>query len=170
MAELVSLRQQTGALESGELFKFEIFFKPNQNTFSADLYQSSFEKVIDYATTYGGALITVEGHSDPMGYLRKKKQGEAELVLGRIKQSARNLSLSRAIAVRDSVIAFAEKKSISLDPSQFAVVGHGIANPRSGICGADPCPPKTEKEWRDNMRVEFRILQVEAEAEVFNPL
>jgi ABC-type nitrate/sulfonate/bicarbonate transport system substrate-binding protein/outer membrane protein OmpA-like peptidoglycan-associated protein len=170
VAELVAHRQQTGAMDSGELFKFEIFFKPNQNTFSADLYQQAFDKVIDYATTYGGALVTIEGHSDPLGYLRKKKKGEQELVLGRIKQSAKNLSLSRAIAVRDSVINFANRKNVSLDPSQFAVVGHGIANPKSGICGADPCAPKTEKEWRDNMRVEFRIIQVEAEAEVFNPL
>ena len=170
VAELVAHRQQTGAMDSGELFKFEIFFKPNQNTFVADLYQQAFDKVIDYATTYGGALVTIEGHSDPLGYLRKKKKGEQELVLGRIKQSAKNLSLSRAIAVRDSVINFANRKNVSLDPSQFAVVGHGIANPKSGICGADPCAPKTEKEWRDNMRVEFRIIQVEAEADVFNPL
>ncbi len=170
VAELVAQRQQQGSLDSGELFKFEIYFKPNQNSFAADLYQQSFDKVIDYATTYGGALITIEGHSDPLGYLRKKKKGEQELVLGRIKQSAKNLSLSRAIAVRDSVITFAGRKNVSLDPSQFAVVGHGIANPKSGICGSDPCAPKTEKEWRDNMRVEFRILQVEAEAEVFNPL
>ncbi len=170
VAELVARRQQQGSLDSGELFKFEIFFKPNQNTFVADLYQGSFEKVIDYATTYGGALVTIEGHSDPLGYLRKKKAGEQELVLGRIKQSAKNLSLSRAIAVRDSVIGFAKSREVSLDPSQFAVVGQGIANPKSGICGSDPCAPKTEKEWRDNMRVEFRILQVEAEASVFNPL
>ncbi len=170
VAELITSRQQQGSLDSGELFKFEIFFQPNQNSFSADLYQDSFARILDYATTYGGALITIEGHSDPLGYLKKKKKGEKELVLGRVKQSAKNLSLSRAIAVRDSVISYGNNQSISLDPSQFAVIGHGIANPKSGICGSDPCPPKTEKEWRDNMRVEFRILQVEAEASVFNPL
>lgn len=170
VAELVVRRQQTGALNRGELFRFEIFFQPNQNTFSVDLYQDSFERVIDYATTYGGALITIEGHSDPMEYLRQKKNGASELVLGQIKQSAKNLSLSRALAVRDSIIGFANTKHISLDASQFAVVGHGIANPSSGICGTEPCAPQNEQEWRENMRVEFRILQVEAEAEVFNPL
>ena len=51
-----------------------------------------------------------------------------------------------------------------------AVVGHGIAKPRGGLCGDDPCPPKNEREWRDNMRVEFRIIQVEAESDVFKPL
>jgi len=170
VASVVARRQQQGTLATGELFSFEIFFKPNQNTFSADLYQEAFDKVIDLASTYGGAIITVEGHSDPMGYLRKRKAGEPEVVLGRIKQSAKNLSLSRAVAVRESIIAHAAAAGINLDPSQFAVVGHGMANPKSGICGTDPCAPKNEREWRDNMRVEFRIIQVEAEDTVFKPL
>ncbi len=74
------------------------------------------------------------------------------------------------MAVRDSVITFAKQQGITLDTSQFAVVGHGLTRPRSGICGEEPCAPKTEREWRDNMRVEFRILQVEAESSVFRPL
>jgi outer membrane protein OmpA-like peptidoglycan-associated protein len=170
VAAVVARRQQQGTLAAGEIFSFEIYFKPNQNSFSVDLYKDAFDKVIDLASTYGGALITVEGHSDPMGYLRKKKAGESELVLGRIKQSAKNLSLSRAVAVRDSIVAHAESAGISLDPSQLAVVGHGIADPKSGLCGADPCAPKDEREWRDNMRVEFRVIQVEAEESVFRPL
>lgn len=169
VAAVVTRKQQQGTLSEGALFGFEIFFQPNQNAFSVDLYQTDFSKVIDLASTYGGALITVEGHSDPMGYLSEKKTGKPELVLGRIKQAAKNLSLSRAVSVRDSVIAFAKQKGISLDESQFAVVGHGISRPRNGNCGTEPCPPKNEKEWRDNMRVEFRILQVEAEASVFKP-
>lgn len=170
VAAVVARKQRQGTLGEGELFSFEIFFKPNQNQFSADLYQESFDKVIEYASTYGGALITVEGHSDPLGYLQKLKEGQPEVVLGRIKQSAKNLSLSRAVAVRDSLIAFAQGKGLTLDAAQFAVVGHGIAKPKSGLCGNEPCAPKTEREWHDNMRVEFRVLQVEAESAVFKPL
>lgn len=170
VAAVVTRRQQQGNLDEGELFSFEIFFEPNQNDFSPDLYQDAFKRVIDLASTYGGALITVEGHSDPMGYLRDKKAGKPEVVLSRVKQSAKNLSLSRAIAVRNSITNFAEGEGITLDPSQFAVVGLGLARPRSGLCGEDPCAPKSEREWRDNMRVEFRILQVEAESSVFRPL
>lgn len=170
VAAVVARKQQQGTLAEGELFSFEIFFQPNQNTFSADLYQADFAKVIDLASTYGGALITIEGHSDPMGYLKDKKDGKPEVVLTRVKQAAKNLSLSRSVAVRDNIIAYARQKGISLDESQFAVVGHGIAKPRNGVCGADPCAPKTEREWRDNMRVEFRIIQVEAESSVFKPL
>lgn len=170
VASLVTRKQQTGALSEGELFRFEVFFKPNQKTFAEDLYKDSFDRVISLASTYGGAIITIEGHSDPLGYLRKKSNGEPAVVLGQIKQSAKNLSIGRAQSVRDSIISYANRQSIGLDASQFAVVGHGIGQPATGICNRDPCPPKTEQEWRSNMRVEFRILQVEAEESVFKPL
>ncbi len=170
VAQLVSARQKQNQLDDSELFSFEVFFEPNQNHFSQDLYQQDFKRVIHLASTYGGAVITVEGHSDPMGYLRSKKKGEPTVVLGRIKQSAKNLSLTRAQAVRDSVIEFAKTESVSLDPAQFALVGQGISAPATGVCGEDPCAPKTETEWRSNMRVLFRIIQVEAESNVFAPL
>ena len=134
------------------------------------MYGDDFEKVVKLAETYGGAVITVEGHSDPLGYLRKKKQNATAIVLGRTKQSARNLSISRATEVRNSIVRFAERKGAVLDTSQFAVVGHGIAKPRTGICGSEPCAPKNEQEWRSNMRVQFNIIQIEAEADVFKPL
>ena len=170
VAALVARKQQQGALDQSELFKFEVFFKPNQKRFSVDLYQDAFDKVIDLASTYGGAIITIEGHSDPLGYLRKKKERANNVVLGRIKQSARNLSIGRSQAVRDNIIAYAAERGIALDATQFAVVGHGIAQPVTGMCGTDPCAPKTEQAWRSNMRVEFRIIQVEAEESVFKPL
>lgn len=170
VASVVARRQQQGNLSEGEIFSFEVFFKPNQDRFLADQYEDAFKQVINLATTYGGAIITVEGHSDPMGYLRQKKEGAPAVVLSRTQQSAKNLSLSRASAVRDAVIAYASNSGMSLDTSQFALVGHGITQPRSGMCGSDPCAPKTEQEWYDNMRVEFRIIQIEAESSVFKPL
>ncbi|MBI5210580.1 MAG: ABC transporter substrate-binding protein [Elusimicrobia bacterium] len=170
VARVVSERQKKGNLDDSGLFSFEVFFKPNQAGFPTTLYEDSFKKAIDLASTYGGAVMTVEGHSDPLGYLRKVKEGEVEAVLKRQRQAALNLSLSRAIAVRDTLVAYGKQKGITLDPSQFAVVGQGITKPRSGMCGSDPCAPKSEKEWLDNMRVEFRIIQVEAEEAVFKPL
>lgn len=167
---VVSKLQQQGRLEDGELYSFEVYFAPNQNSFSADLYQDAFNRVIELATTYGGALITVEGHSDPMQYLKSKKGNASALVLGQIKQSAKNLSYSRAQSVRDVLLQYASSRSIILDPSQFVVAGHGIAMPKTGVCGDELCVPKNEAEWKSNMRVVFRIIQVEAEASVFNPL
>lgn len=170
VARVVSKKQAQGTLDQGGLFSFEIFFKPNQNDFSAELYKDAFDKAIKLASTYGGAIITVEGHSDPLGYLKGKKQNNPELVLKQIRQSAKNLSLSRANSVRDSLLAYAQTKGINLDPSQLAVIGYGIDKSKTGMCGSDPCAPKTEQEWLDNMRVEFRIVQVEAESSVFKPL
>jgi len=170
VATVVAKKQQQGTLGDDALFDFEVFFQPNQKSFSADMYQTEFDQVIDYAFTYGGALITVEGHSDPMQYLRLKKKGASDVELRRTRQSARNLSLARAMAVRDAVIEYAARKGVPLDPTQFAVVGQGIEAPKSGVCGSDPCAPQNEQQWRDNMRVQFRIIQVEAEAEVFQPL
>lgn len=170
VASVIQRKQQQDALSEGELFSFEVYFKPNQNSFSADMYAEAFDKVIDLASTYGGAIITVEGHSDPLGYLKAQKKGSGDIVLTRIKQSAKNLSLSRANAVRKSLIGYAGSRDILLDETQFAVVGHGILKPRNGMCGSEPCAPKTEQEWRDNMRVEFRIIQIEAETSVFKPL
>lgn len=170
VAKFVEKRRVAGKLAEGELFAFEILFKPNQNTFSPEMYKDEFNKVVDLASTYGGAIIIVEGHSDPMGYLRKKKQREQEVVLKRTKQAAKNLSLTRATAVRDNIMDYAKSKGVSLDSSQFTVVGHGISQPKTGMCGEDPCPPKTKEEWESNMRVAFRLIQVEAEEAVFTPL
>jgi len=170
VAGIVARRQSQGRLGEGELFGFEVQFKPNQDRFATESYADAFKRVVNLAATYGGAVITVEGHSDPLGYLRAKQDGAAQIVLARTQQSAKNLSVSRAISVRDSVIAYAKAQGISLDASQFAVVGHGIEQPKTGTCGADPCPPKTEQEWLSNMRVEFRVIQIEAEASAFKPL
>lgn len=170
VAGIVAKRQSQGRLGEGELFSFEVQFKANQDKFPAELYAEAFKKVAGLAATYGGAVITVEGHSDPLGYLRAKKEGAAQVVLGRTQQSAKNLSVARALGVRDSVIAYAKAQGIALDASQFAVVGHGIAQPKTGVCGGDPCAPKSEQEWLSNMRVEFRVIQIEAEASAFKPL
>jgi outer membrane protein OmpA-like peptidoglycan-associated protein len=167
VARVVTQMQAQGTMDKNVLFSFVVNFKPNQNSFSAELYEDAYKQVIDKAATYGGALITVEGHSDPLNYLKRKRTGASALELGQIKQAAKNLSFTRANAVRDSLIEYAKQQRTSLDPSQFTVVGYGILNPVTGMCGEDPCPPKTEQEWLSNMRVEFRIIQVEAEMSSF---
>lgn len=169
-AAIVAKRQQQNTLAQGELFSFEVYFEPNQNTFSAELYHDSFDRVVKLVSTYGGALLTIEGHSDPLAYLRLKKDNAAEIVLNQTKQAAKNLSLTRANAVRDNLIAYAKSKGVTLDSTQLVSLGHGITKPKNGMCGEDPCAPKTEGEWRNNMRVQFRIVQVEAESSVFTPL
>lgn len=163
VAKVITQRQAQGNLGEGQLFSFEINFQPNQKDFSEDLYHDAFQKVVELASAYGGAVITVEGHSDPNRYNKLVKEGADEVVLRRTMQAAKNLSMSRAISVRDSVIAFAEKNGLPLDKSQFTVIGHGISQPKFPN-------PATKQEWLDNMRVVFRIIQIEAEDSAFEPV
>jgi hypothetical protein len=71
--------------------------------------------------------------------------------------------MNRAIAVRNSIIRFGMNSGVPLDQSQFTVVGHGIVQPKFPR-------PQTKEQWLSNMRVVFRIIQIEAEDEAFSPL
>lgn len=176
VAALATDLQRSDSLESGEIFSFEIFFGPDQNVFPSDQYADDFKKLTDFAQAYGGAIIIVEGHSDPLSYLqsvnpaRYGKQGQpaSRIALRRQVQSLRNLSASRAVAARDSLMGYAtDILKINMDPSQFTIVAQGIDDPNTGWCGDLQCSPATEAEWRSNMRVVFRFIVVPAEANVF---
>jgi len=60
-------------------------------------------------------------------------------------------------AVRVSIIAYSKKNGIPLDKSQIQPVGVGIREPFIA-------KPTSMDEARQNMRVEFRLIRVEAEA------
>ncbi|MBI4664369.1 MAG: ABC transporter substrate-binding protein [Verrucomicrobia bacterium] len=72
-------------------------------------------------------------------------------------QSALNLSRSRAEAVRDSLVDYAKGKGLMLDKSQMQPVGVGIREPFVA-------KPANLDQAKQNMRVEFRIVRVPAEA------
>lgn len=168
-AKMVSEEREQGDLDRKTIAEFEIGFEPNQSSFPAAEYQEQFDTIVEAASKYGGAVFTIEGHADPLSYLKKKKQGADLSTLRSIRQAARNLSRSRAVAVRKRVIDYADSQGVSLDESQFVVEGLGFSDPKTGICGGDPCPPKTEQEWLSNMRVVFRAVRVEAESSSFQP-
>lgn len=177
VAAVVNKRAQQDTLQEGELYSFEIFFKPNQKDFSADLYRSEFDRVIELVYTYGGALLTIEGHSDPTSYLKQKKNKAPLMVRNRVKQAAKNLSFSRANSLKTNLIQYAESQGITLDPSQFGVIGHGVMKPNTSGASYDSdgdlslaSAPRTKAEWEATRRVVFRLIQVEAESEVFEPL
>lgn len=71
-------------------------------------------------------------------------------------QAALNLSKSRADAVKDALSAFAKSRGANLDLSQITPVGAGISDPIVS-------KPKNLAEAMENMRVEFRIVRVDAE-------
>lgn len=72
-------------------------------------------------------------------------------------QAALNLSQARAVAVKKSLVDFAARQKINLDVSQMQPVGAGILEP------VIP-KPLNLKQAKENMRVEFRIVRVPAEA------
>jgi len=149
--------------EEGTLFIVEINFGPNQSDFPEADYAGDFQKALEIAQTYNGALIIIEGHTDPLGILKAKKNKEREQVITQMEQNAKNLSLTRSQAVRESFLGFCKKKKLVIDDSQFVPIGLGIGNPKYN-------PPRTKDEWAANRRVVFRIKQVEAELDEFTPL
>ncbi len=72
-------------------------------------------------------------------------------------QSALNLSRRRAEAVRDSIIEYGKGKGVFVDASQIQPVGVGIREPFLAR-------PTNMEEAMQNMRVEFRLIRVTAEA------
>jgi outer membrane protein OmpA-like peptidoglycan-associated protein len=83
--------------------------------------------------------------------------GVAEFRPRETMQAALNLSRARAEAVRDSIIEYAKSKGLQLDISQIQPVGVGIREPFIA-------KPSNMEEAQQNMRVEFRLLRVAAEA------
>ena len=74
-------------------------------------------------------------------------------------QAALNLSLKRAEAVRDSVIEYAKTKGVQFDKTQIQPAGVGIREPFIA-------KPVSIAEASQNMRVEFRLMRVTAEAAI----
>ena len=72
-------------------------------------------------------------------------------------QAARNLSLQRAQAVIESIVKYAQQQGAPLDKTQLTPVGVGIQEPVVAV-------PRSLPEAKENMRVEFRLIKVAAEA------
>ncbi len=171
-------RQQRDKVMEGTLFSFEIRFKPNQQSFAADLYGAEFDKVVQLTSTYGGALLTIEGHADTQEYLKRKNNSAATpRELSDMRQSAKNLTLQRANAVLDSLRGYANSKKITIDPNQFTAIGYGFMKPNVPGCTFDRdgditmnCYPHSKEEWAAMRRVVFRVVSVEAESSQFEAL
>jgi len=149
--------------DEGTLFLSEIYFEPEQSDFSETKYAADFQRGLELAQTYAGALFIVEGHSDPQRILQERAKGTPQAVINQMMQAAKNLSYQRAQSVVQSFLVYAKKRGIVLDESRLVAAGLGISNPKYN-------PPKTREEWMANRRVIFRLKQIEAEATEFTPL
>ena len=162
-AAAVNRLRRTGRLDANTKIDFKVYFEPDTTDFPAALYAEDFEEIVRLAATYSGAIITVEGHADPLHYLRREKDGAPTRELRAIRTSAKNLSFSRAQSVLGALDGYASEEGLLLNDNQFIVDGVGIDQPSFN-------PPNTAEEWRQNMRVVFRILTTQAEATSFAPL
>ena len=162
-AAAVEKLRRTGQLDANTKIDFRVYFEPDSTSFPPALYAKDFEELVRLAATYSGAIITVEGHADPLHYLKREKAGANNAELRAIRTSAKNLSLNRAVAVVDALSSFAKDSGVALNRDQFTVDGVGIDQPVNN-------PPRSENEWKENMRVVFRLLTTQAEATAFAPL
>jgi outer membrane protein OmpA-like peptidoglycan-associated protein len=148
--------------EPGTLFMLEINFDPNQSTFASDKYAKDFQQALKFSQTYGGAVVVIEGHSDPMGIISARQKGVSDAQLAQLEQAAKNLSLMRANAVKQAYLEYCKTQKIVVDEAQFHPVGMGVKAPKFN-------PPKTREEWVANRRVVFRVKQIETELQDFQP-
>lgn len=72
-------------------------------------------------------------------------------------QAAMNLSKSRADKVKEALTSYASSLGVNIDISQITPVGAGVMEPVIA-------KPKNIDEAKENMRVEFRIVKVDAES------
>ena len=129
-AAAVNRLRRTGRLDANTKIDFRVFFEPDTVDFPAALYAEDFEEIVRLAATYSGAIITVEGHADPLHYLRCEKEGAVSKELRAIRTSARNLSFSRAQSVIGALRDYASGGGLSINPDQFIVDGVGIDQPQ----------------------------------------
>lgn len=160
--QVVAAKIATNTLDSNALFGLDAFFEPRQSSVAINSYKKEFDRIIDLVTTNGGALLTVEGHADPTHYQQRVTGNALAVELNRIKQATKNLSVQRANDFRDALIKYASSKGVTIDPTQIVSVGHGVSNPKYPT-------PQTKEEWDANRRVEFRMINVETESDVFVP-
>lgn len=197
----IELLTSGDALDDRTILSFTINFEPNQPDFSAVQYGAEFQRVVETADKFGGAVVVIRGHADPSKTLLELvRAGMAKRVLKRsgsrgdysyslqgrpldlastatllkliesgafdgvsehnprdTMQAALNLSRNRAEAVRDSIVGYVQTKGLNLDLTQITPVGVGIREPFIA-------KPSSMEDAKKNMRVEFRIVRVAAEA------
>lgn len=149
--------------DDGTLYEFTINFSPNQTDFPLNVYAANFEQVLKIAQASPGAIVVIEGHTDIMPILEAQKNKQSVGAIDQLRQAQKSLSVKRSEAAMLSFMAYCQGKKYLVDKSQFHNIGLGSSNPLFPI-------PQDESQWKQNMRVVFRVKQIEAESSVFKPI
>jgi outer membrane protein OmpA-like peptidoglycan-associated protein len=158
----------SGTGEDGTLYQFEIFFQPSQSDFPASQYADAFKKVVELSQTFGGAIVTIEGHADPSWLYEAEHSTSYWMESSRQKDVKerrdwlQDLSDKRSAEVRRSYMAFAKGLGLKLDESQLMAVGMGATHPIVAN-------PQSNDEHAHERRVVFRLKSVETEPDSFQP-
>ncbi len=110
----------------------------------------------NYKYFYNGKPLNLENLGQIMQLIEAGAFAGGNPDPGVTMQAAMNLSKARADKVKDAVAAYAQSLGVNIDLSQITPVGAGIAEPIIA-------KPKSLDEAKENMRVEFRIVKVDAE-------
>lgn len=187
--KVIRAREEQGTLSDDRLFSFDVRFNPNETTFDPKSYGDKFDEMIRLMTTMGGAIYTIEAHADTQEYILRKcgtvidvtgrkrldmncKSGAGTpAMLAKIKQTAKDGTLARAIAVRDALSAYAGGKGVTLNMDRVEVVGHGLMKPNVSGCKYDKdgdltaaCYPASQEEWNAMRHAEFSVISTESPA------
>ncbi|MEM8961493.1 MAG: nitrate ABC transporter substrate-binding protein [Acidobacteriota bacterium] len=179
VTQVAESMSRTGQLDESTLVNFSVSFEPQQMEFPASSYAGEFDRVLDVMSTAGGAIVVIEGNSDPLEYLKQKygKNKVGAEIWRQTLQAAENLSRQRAEAVKRAVMDHARSRGVRVGFDGVTIVGNGVRKPLNGMCRwqydgqtvVDPCRPENEQEWAANRRVQFSIVVVKAEAVAFDP-
>ncbi len=114
----------------------------------------------NYKYSLNGRPLDLDSTPDLIEHINKGSfDGAQEFNPRETMQAALNLSRKRAETVLNSIIKYSEAKGLAMDKSQVQPTGVGIKEPFIA-------KPSNMDEARQNMRVEFRVIRVPAEASV----
>jgi hypothetical protein len=178
-----------------EIFKQNIFFKPNQSTFNISEYKDRFEESIKLSSVYGGAVIKIIGNVDPQ--LQRAWDKALEFKINRNKSKLLKvekylskhsghkynlLSMSpQLIKAERNIVENAAKQASKerANAVKSAMIkyaqkqGYNLDAARLVVLGngaSNPVysKPKNKQEFLKNMRVEFVITNYNSEISEFD--
>ncbi len=169
-----SVRQAAGKAEANALFKHDFPFAAKEADLDWRNYESVFDGIHSNVKRYGGAIIQIRGHADPLLYnffKMKLAKGDSTYSKGSqtnlpippleaVANANNKLSYTRAAAIRTAYAAYLrEKIGVSpeeIDLSRFDLRGMGTSDPVFAN-------PVTKEQTNANMRGELVIIAVETE-------
>lgn len=111
----------------------------------------------DYKYFYQGKALDLNNMKDLVEMIGKGAFSGGSPDPAVTMQAAMNLSKSRADKVKEALTGYATSLGVNIDASQITPVGAGVMEPVIA-------KPRNIDEAKENMRVEFRIVKVDAES------